>query len=138
MDIQRNAPCPCGSGKKLKYCCLDEHMSWRRAGKGILAYYVELKDGSRCPVSAWDAPIDPKTRLIAELNPVTSSWVRHTLPSVARFGDPGYRELLLEHLTAMAGGALPRRDAEDVADEFAAASTYLTFELACTPARRAA
>jgi len=20
----RNAPCPCGSGKKIKYCCLDK------------------------------------------------------------------------------------------------------------------
>ena len=23
--ISRNAPCPCGSGKKYKHCCLDRH-----------------------------------------------------------------------------------------------------------------
>lgn len=22
--IQRNEPCPCGSGKKYKYCCMDK------------------------------------------------------------------------------------------------------------------
>ena len=22
MKVQRNAPCPCGSGKKYKHCCL--------------------------------------------------------------------------------------------------------------------
>lgn len=130
MDIDRNAPCPCDSGKKLKHCCLDEHVAWHRAGHGILAYDVVLKDGSRCPVIEWDRPIDAKTTLVAVLNPVTSSWVRHTLPSVARFGHPGYRELLLKHLEAMAGGILPVGVAEEVADEFAAARDYLTFELA--------
>lgn len=71
-----------------------------------------------------------QTTLIAELNPVTSSWVRETLPSASLFGDPAYRELLLERLVAMAGGALPCGVAEDVAKEFAVASSYLTFELA--------
>ena len=23
LDVGRNAPCPCGSGKKFKKCCLD-------------------------------------------------------------------------------------------------------------------
>ena len=26
----RNEPCPCGSGKKAKKCCLDEIQEWRR------------------------------------------------------------------------------------------------------------
>lgn len=24
QDTKRNAPCPCGSGKKFKNCCLDK------------------------------------------------------------------------------------------------------------------
>ena len=49
MDIDRNAPCPCDSGKKLKRCCLDEHVAWERDGKGIMDTYVKLPDGSQMP-----------------------------------------------------------------------------------------
>ncbi|MDP6373446.1 MAG: SEC-C metal-binding domain-containing protein, partial [Vicinamibacterales bacterium] len=33
MSVERNAPCPCGSGKKYKKCCLskDSGMSSRTA-----------------------------------------------------------------------------------------------------------
>lgn len=134
MDIHPDAPCPCDSGEKLKHCCLDEHMAWHRAGHGILAYYVVRKDGSRCPVIAWPRPIDAKTTLVAVLNPVTSSWVRRALPCVSDFGRRRYREILLDHLMAMSGGTVPRRIAEDVADEFGAARRYLTFELATSAA----
>lgn len=27
MKIQRNAPCPCGSGRKYKHCCLDKQQT---------------------------------------------------------------------------------------------------------------
>jgi len=30
-DIGRNAPCPCGSGRKYKQCCLRRDQLWRRA-----------------------------------------------------------------------------------------------------------
>jgi hypothetical protein len=30
MSIGRNDPCPCGSGKKYKKCCLDGETSWRQ------------------------------------------------------------------------------------------------------------
>jgi hypothetical protein len=130
VSIDRNAPCPCFSGKKLKHCCLDAHMAWHRAGKGIVAYYVRRKKGAWCPISAWNLPITGRTDVIAELNPVMSSWVRNTLPSVDRFGHPMYRDLLLQHLVAMAGGAVPQSVVEDVADEFSAARDFLTFKLA--------
>lgn len=135
MSIDRNAPCPCFSSKKLKHCCLDAHMAWNRAGKGILAYYVRQQKGAWCPISAWNLPITGRTDVIAELNPVMSSWVRNTLPSVDRFGDPIYRDLLLQHLVAMGGGAVPTAIVEDVADEFAAARDFLTFKLARPAAR---
>ena len=135
MSIDRNAPCPCFSGKKLKNCCLDAHMAWNRAGKGILAYYVRHKKGAWCAISAWNLPITGRTDVIAELNPVMSSWVRNTLPSVDRFGDPMYRDLLLQHLVAMGGAAVPAAIVEDVADKFAAARDFLTFKLASPAAR---
>ena len=38
METGRNAPCPCGSGKKYKNCCLktlkpDRDSEWRRLGQ---------------------------------------------------------------------------------------------------------
>jgi len=30
MEIGRNAPCPCGSGKKYKRCCLEKHLQAQR------------------------------------------------------------------------------------------------------------
>ncbi len=26
--LSRNAPCPCGSGKKYKHCCWDKGFEW--------------------------------------------------------------------------------------------------------------
>ena len=129
MDIDRNAPCPCDSGKKLKRCCLDEQVAWERNGKGIMDTYVELPDGNRCPVAEWEGSLDAKTRLVSKLNPVTSAWVRNTLPNVERFGHPGYRGLLLEHLVGLSGGTLALSMAVDLVDELAAARGYMTFEL---------
>ncbi|MEJ7784323.1 MAG: SEC-C domain-containing protein [Solirubrobacteraceae bacterium] len=130
MNIHRNALCPCDSGAKLKHCCLDEYLAWQRAGNALFMFHVERTDGSRCNVDAWDEPIDENTTLIVELNPVTSSWVRNALPTVARFGHPGYRGLLLEHLRAMVSGGLPVGVAESLSDEFTIGRDYLTFELA--------
>lgn len=130
MDIQRNAPCPCDSGKKLKFCCLDAHMAWHRTGRGIVANYVATEDGGRCLVSDWAEPIDAATPLIAELNPVTSAWVRHTLPDVSCFAAPAYLEPMLHHLEALSGDSLPLKVAFELARELVAARTYLTFELA--------
>ncbi|HPC74765.1 MAG TPA: SEC-C metal-binding domain-containing protein [Syntrophales bacterium] len=45
METGRNAPCPCGSGKKYKKCCLktlepDRDSEWRRLGEA----YLRLQD----------------------------------------------------------------------------------------------
>ena len=76
---------------------------WERDGKGIMDTYVKLRDGSRCPIAEWEGTFDATTLLVSELNPVTSAWVRNTLPNVERFGHPGYRGLLLEHLVGLSG-----------------------------------
>lgn len=31
LKVGRNDPCPCGSGKKYKRCCLDEASEWWRS-----------------------------------------------------------------------------------------------------------
>lgn len=103
MDRQRNAPCACGSGKKFKRCCLDAIVAWQRAGKGIVAAYVELEDGSRRPLNEWKGPIDAETALVTEINPITMAWARNTLPHGARSDDPAYRGMLLEHLGVLVG-----------------------------------
>jgi hypothetical protein len=95
---------------------------------------VELPDGSRCPIAEWEGTIDGTTRLVSALNPVTSAWVRNTLPNVERFGHPGYRGLLLEHLVGLSGGTLALSMAVDLVDELTAARDYMTFELTGTAA----
>lgn len=36
-EVGRNDPCPCGSGKKYKYCCLRKNRRRRRAGRASSA-----------------------------------------------------------------------------------------------------
>ena len=38
----RNAPCPCGSGKKYKHCCWDKGFTWSRNEDGQLLRSVPL------------------------------------------------------------------------------------------------
>lgn len=33
IKVSRNAPCPCGSGKKYKHCCLNKERSMLKHGK---------------------------------------------------------------------------------------------------------
>lgn len=129
MGIERNSLCLCVSGKKFKGCCLDDHLAWERAGNGIVANHVALEDGSRCLVRDWPGPIDADTTLVSELNPVTSAWVRNTLPDIACFAAPAYLELMLDHLEALSGDSLPLDVAFGVASELVAARSYLTYEL---------
>jgi hypothetical protein len=42
--LSRNAPCPCGSGKKYKHCCLGKGFAWARDEQGHI--------GRNVPVSA--------------------------------------------------------------------------------------
>ena len=50
MKIGRNAPCPCGSGKKYKKCCLDknitppEALNYRRLSKALDELMPKLID----------------------------------------------------------------------------------------------
>lgn len=113
MDIERNAPCLCGSGRKFKHCCLDELVAWRRAGQGLSATYVELDGGELIPLHDWQGPLREDMPLVAELNPVTAAWARNMLPDGASYADPAYRALLLDHLATIAGASLSATLAEE-------------------------
>jgi len=45
--MKRNAPCPCGSGKKFKHCCLVKPRlqadAWRRRSDEDVAYLAKLQ-----------------------------------------------------------------------------------------------
>ena len=49
METGRNTPCPCGSGKKYKNCCLktlepDRDREWRRQGEAYARLDERLRD----------------------------------------------------------------------------------------------
>lgn len=50
--ISPNAPCPCGSGKKYKKCCINKKFTWMESDSGALAKSV---------------PIDPELRSLLDL-----------------------------------------------------------------------
>ena len=68
MKIGRNAPCPCGSGKKYKHCCLnakaaepsEELLVWRRVRRALDGFPLRMLDftselyGSVALPEAWD------------------------------------------------------------------------------------
>jgi len=57
MKVQRNEPCPCGSGKKYKHCCLNKDVGTPMTqrlligvialvlGAGAIAVFIGARDG---------------------------------------------------------------------------------------------
>jgi len=88
MKAGRNTPCPCGSGKKYKKCCIGKsqedpnELLWHRIGKvnkeltnKILSYTIKHY-GKGAIHNAWEefisdsaVPFDPKTHLLALFMP---------------------------------------------------------------------
>jgi hypothetical protein len=44
QKLPRNAPCPCGSGKKYKQCCIDRDFEWVVLDDGRIAKSVPVSD----------------------------------------------------------------------------------------------
>jgi hypothetical protein len=42
QKLSRNAPCPCGSGKKYKHCCYGKNFEWQADEQGHLYKSVPL------------------------------------------------------------------------------------------------
>ncbi len=137
MTIRRNDPCPCQSGRKLKHCCLEEHLAWARAGNGIMVAYVERGGGVRYPIADWGAPLDSHSELVLQFNPVTSAWAYRALPDVNDFGTVAYQDELVEHLLRLAGGELTADVAQHLAYELCEGREHLTYEFTVVPAAMA-
>ena len=42
--LSRNAPCPCGSGRKYKHCCIDKDFEWVETDDGQIGRQIQLSD----------------------------------------------------------------------------------------------
>ena len=91
MNISRNTPCPCGSGKKYKKCCMpkDESAStefiWRKIRQAEadllipLMEYAEKRFGSEIIQYAWDMfwvdeEFEQHAEALPDLNIIFSLW----------------------------------------------------------------
>lgn len=45
--LARNSPCPCGSGKKYKHCCIHKDFDWVEMDDGQVAKSVEVSRETR-------------------------------------------------------------------------------------------
>ena len=104
MGLDRNHPCACGSGRKVKHCHLDAMRAWQQSGGGLIAAWVELPDGTLCPVDEYDGPLREDTRLAIKLNPITEAWLRDAVPPDTDFQTEAFRGQALEHLARLTGG----------------------------------
>ncbi len=51
-SIGRNDPCPCGSGRKYKKCCIDKEITWESDESGNVSRRVPMSDGLANELSA--------------------------------------------------------------------------------------
>ena len=56
-DVGRNDPCPCGSGRKYKHCCLEKHEAKARAARDK----ASAKAAAKAAPPAEEAPGPKKT-----------------------------------------------------------------------------
>ena len=61
-EVQRNDPCPCGSGKKYKHCHLDKAMPEEKRKKNA-AFAIVIALGIAAFVAAWQIKGDLGTGL---------------------------------------------------------------------------
>jgi hypothetical protein len=94
MKPGRNDPCPCGSGKKYKHCCLaaeaqspaaGNDLVWRRARRALegharrMVHFVDEAYGPDAIEEAWDefswgtSAFDPETPHL----PIFMPWLFH-------------------------------------------------------------
>jgi hypothetical protein len=60
LIVGRNDPCPCGSGRKYKLCCLEKDEAKARAARAKAAK-ASAKAGAEAAPPVEDAPVQTKT-----------------------------------------------------------------------------
>jgi hypothetical protein len=79
--ISRNDPCPCGSGKKFKHCCIHKGIDWeaRLAPPGLPVSRGTCEPAPLPPGFTSLVPfdrIDAQLKEIAKASPVPAEWKR--------------------------------------------------------------
>jgi hypothetical protein len=61
MKIGRNAPCPCGSGRKYKHCCLEKQQGMSVYQKLLIGFIALICVGGLIQVFASFRALEPGT-----------------------------------------------------------------------------
>jgi len=93
MKIGRNAPCPCGSGRKYKSCCLDKKTSTPLYQRLLIALIALVMAGGVISVFASLRSIEPGGQKSTSI------------------GTTCRKSLLRVCFSLLAGGILPLNDA---------------------------
>ena len=56
VKIRRNQPCPCGSGKKAKRCCLGEVKALAALPENVRQAFLEASIRQRMPIGSIEEP----------------------------------------------------------------------------------
>jgi SEC-C motif len=67
--ISRNAPCPCGSGKKYKHCCYKKGFDWVQEEDGTVGKSIPMTEAVKEVFQqARQAFIDKHGRRLSQMN----------------------------------------------------------------------
>src|SRR5437763_17049087 len=76
--VSRNDPCPCGSRKKFKHCCIGKNIDWQARQAAKPASLFPAPRPQAAPATELFPPafgiVDAKLREIAGKAPAGSAW----------------------------------------------------------------
>jgi len=106
-NISRNAPCPCGSGRKFKHCCINKGIDWeaRRRPASVLPALPRPKGPSADFVALNPyRVVDAKLKEVARASPEVAEWKVRVEPLSPVTPD---RERLEAYRLVRQAGVLP-------------------------------
>jgi len=56
IKIKRNQPCPCGSGKKAKRCCLEQVKAIAALPESVSRAFLEASNRQQMPIGSIEEP----------------------------------------------------------------------------------
>ena len=67
MKAGRNDPCPCGSGKKYKRCCLEKDQQAESAARAAAQATVAAEQEEIKAMLAWEEELDERSNAVIDL-----------------------------------------------------------------------